>query len=96
MKMSSIVLKPIITEKGLTHVNNNEYIFKVNMKANKYNVAKEIQRIYSVEVTDVRTSVIPGKKKRIIGTRMRVKTPRWKKAVVRVKEGQKIDLFPKE
>lgn len=96
MKMSSIILSPVVTEKSFDASNRGVYIFKVNMKSTKYSIAKELKRMYGVDAESVNTSVTAGKQKRILGTRMRVKTPRWKKASVKVKEGQKIDLFPKE
>jgi large subunit ribosomal protein L23 len=96
MKLSSIVLKPIVTEKSYGASNTNVYTFKVNMKATKYSIAKEMKRMYGVDAVDVNTSVTPGKKRRIVGTRMTVKTGRWKKAIIKIKEGQKIELFPKE
>lgn len=96
MKMSSIILSPIVTEQSFDASGKGVYIFKVNMKATKHSIAKEIKRMYGVDAEDINTSVTAGKKKRILGTRMRVKTHRWKKASVKVKEGQKIDLFPKE
>ena len=96
MKLSSIILKPIVTEKSYGASNANVYTFKVNMKATKYNIAKEIKRMYGVDAVDVNTSVTAGKRRRIIGTRMTVKTGKWKKAIIKIKEGQKIELFPKE
>jgi large subunit ribosomal protein L23 len=96
MKLSSIILKPIVTEKSYDAVAANVYTFKVNMKATKYSIEKEIKRMYGVDAVSVNTSVTAGKKRRIIGTRMTVKTPKWKKASVKIREGQKIELFPKE
>ena len=96
MKLSSVILKPIVTEKSYEAVTANVYTFKVNMKATKHSIEKEIKRMYGVDAVAVNTSVTAGKKRRIIGTRMTVKTPKWKKASVKIKEGQKIELFPKE
>ncbi|MBU1132780.1 50S ribosomal protein L23, partial [Patescibacteria group bacterium] len=45
---------------------------------------------------DVKTLIIPGKKKRITKTKGFTKTSKWKKAIVKLKKDQKIDLFPKE
>ena len=96
MKMSSTILQPIVTEKSFELSGKGVYSFKVNMKATKHSVAKELKRMYGVDAVAVNTSVSAGKQRRILGTRMRVKTPRWKKAIVKIKEGQKIELFPKE
>lgn len=96
MKLSSTILKPIVTEKSFSASSSNVYTFKVNMKSTKYSIAKEVKRMYGVDAISVNTTVTAGKKRRILGTRLTVKTPKWKKALVKVKEGQKIDLFPKE
>ena len=66
------------------------------MKASKRSVAQEIERLFSVDVINVNTSVMPGKKRRVLKTRLFNKTGRWKKAMVQLKEGQKIDLVEKE
>jgi large subunit ribosomal protein L23 len=96
MKLGNVILKPIVTEKSYEAANANVYTFKVNMKATKHSIEKEIKRMYGVDTVSVNTGVTAGKRRRIIGTRMTVKTPKWKKASVKIKEGQKIELFPKE
>jgi large subunit ribosomal protein L23 len=96
MKLSNTILKPIVSEKSVSNVSDNKYTFKVNFKATKGSIAKDLKNIYDVDVLQVRTTIVPGKQKRILGTRKYSKTPKWKKAVVKLKKGQKIDLFPKE
>ena len=70
-----------------------KYAFRVNMKATKGAVANEINRLYGVEVENVRTMIMPGKKRRVLGTRKFTKTQKWKKAIVTLKEGHKIELI---
>ncbi|NMB91431.1 50S ribosomal protein L23 [candidate division WWE3 bacterium] len=96
MRLSNLVLKPIITEKSYTLASEGRYVFKVNMSATKRSVAKEIKRLYGVDVIEVSTAVMPGKSKRIARSRLMSKPLKWKKATVKLKEGQSIDLFPKE
>ncbi len=85
------VLNTILrTEKGSAQVVQNKYLFSVKKAANKIQIKKAIEDFYKVKVTSVNTQVVPGKLKRVrtqLGH-----TPDWKKAVVTLKAGQKIDL----
>lgn len=92
MRVSNVILKPIVTEKSMALQNDLKYIFQVNLKASKGAIAEEINRIYGVDAVDVKTMIMPGKKRRILGTRKFTKTKKKKKAIVKLKEGQKIDL----
>jgi large subunit ribosomal protein L23 len=96
MKLSSILLQPIITEKSVELSTQGVYVFKINMKANKYSVAKELKRMYGVDAEVVRTSILPGKNRRMVASRIQVRTPKWKKAIIKLAKGQTIDVFPKE
>jgi len=96
MKLNSIILKPIITEKSFDMSSQGVYVFKVNMKATKYSIADEVKRMFGVDAVQVRTGIFPGKQKRMVASRIRVKTAKWKKAIVKLKKGQTIDVFPKE
>jgi len=70
---------------------NNEYVFEVDRKANKYQVKEAVQGAFKVKVDSVRTMVVAGKVRRM--GRNEGKTPTWKKAVVRLKQGQSISMF---
>jgi large subunit ribosomal protein L23 len=96
MQLNNSILKPLITEKGVLLSKENKYLFKVNMKATKHSIEKEVKRTFGVDVVDVKTIVVPGKKRRRSRTHVYIKTAKWKKAIVQLKEGQKIDLFPSE
>jgi len=96
MRLSNVLVKPIITEKSVAVTGANKYTFKTDLKASKHAIANEVKRMYNVDVVEVKTMVMPGKKKRILKTRLYTRTNSWKKAVVELKEGQSIDLFPKE
>ena len=96
MRISNIVIKPVITEKSLQMANQGRYTFEVNKKATKGSIAKEINRIYDVNVEKVRTMILPGKKRKVFGTRKFTKGSVTKKAVVDLEEGQSIDVFTKE
>ena len=96
MRYNNVVLKPIITETSVKAADEGKYTFRVNLKATKGAVAIKLKEMFKVDATEVWSMIIPGKPKRIIGTRMMTKTPKWKKVVVKLKEGQKLDLFPRE
>ncbi|MBI2414902.1 50S ribosomal protein L23 [candidate division WWE3 bacterium] len=93
MRLTNVIYNPIITEKGAMHMLKDTYLFKVNRKATKGAVAKAIEDFFKVNVIDVRTSVVPGKKVRIKKTARFTKTESWKKAMVTIKTGQKIEMF---
>lgn len=70
---------------------NNEYVFRVDRRANKYVIRQAVESAFKVKVDSVRTMVVPGKNKRM--GRNEGKSPTWKKAIVRLKTGQVITMF---
>lgn len=70
---------------------NNEYVFEVDKKANKYLIKQAIEDAFKVKVDTVRTLIMPGKVRRM--GRNEGKTPTWKKAIVRLKKGESISMF---
>ncbi|MFH1063054.1 MAG: 50S ribosomal protein L23 [Candidatus Omnitrophota bacterium] len=78
------------TEKGAILEPENKYLFCVDKKANKIQIKDAIEHIYRVKVLTVNTAVMSGKPKRV---RYKAgKTPDWKKAIVTLQKGQKINL----
>jgi large subunit ribosomal protein L23 len=96
MKLGKSILKPIVTEKTYALASEGKYVFEVTMFATKGSVSDELKRLYDVEPVSVSTSIMPGKSKRLVKSRLTSKPRKWKKAVIQLKKGQKIDLFPKE
>jgi large subunit ribosomal protein L23 len=96
MRTDEILLGPVITEKTTDLSDkNNEYGFKVNPKANKVQIKDAVQDMYGVTVEDVRTMRVPGKRKSRY-TRQGIfegMKPPYKKAIVRLTEGDTIDFF---
>lgn len=95
--MRSVLIKPLFTEK-MTAINaaqNNKYGFIVNVDANKIDIARAINKKFNVNVTEVKTMRYDGKSKTQFTKRGRFtgKKPQFKKAIVTLKEGEKIDLF---
>ncbi|HEY6415990.1 MAG TPA: 50S ribosomal protein L23 [Acidimicrobiales bacterium] len=87
-----IVLRPLVTEKATTlKDDHNQVSFQVAIDANKIEVRRAIETIFRVKVTGVRTQVVFGKMKRM-GRHVGRKAS-WKKAIVTLGPGSKIDLF---
>jgi len=70
---------------------NNEYVFEVDKRANKFTVKKAVEDAFKVKVDTVRTMVVAGKVRRL--GRNEGKTSTWKKAIVRLKQGERISIF---
>ena len=86
-----LIISPVITEKGtVLQEANNQYLFRVDVRANKIRIAAAIAKIFKVEVTGVRTLTVHGKIRRIGRTQGR--SPSWKKAIVTLKDGDTIDV----
>ena len=86
-----IIIKPIITEKSTALGESNSYVFKVKNDANKVEIAKAVEALFKVTVVSVNTITVPGKLKR--QGRSQGLTPQWKKAIVKLKDGDRIPLF---
>ena len=80
-----------ITEKGTLLAGQNKYLFKVDPSANKLEIKRAIEEFFKVKVMKVNTMNYDGKKRRQ-RTAQNGKKPDWKRAVVTLKEGDKIDL----
>ena len=88
-----MVKRPIITEKSLQEAAKGFYTFEVDKKARKGQIKKAIEEQFNVQVKKVRTLSCKGKKRRFGRRRIEVRMPAFKKALVKLKEGQKIDIF---
>lgn len=88
-----VLKSPQITEKATLLTEKNQYIFKVAQEANKTEVKKAVEGIYKVDVIGVKIIKIPAKRRKL------GKISGWKKgykkAVVKIKSGQKIELLPR-
>lgn len=91
-----IIIKPIVTEQ-LTALTDkfNKYGFRVDKNANKVEIKKAVEQMYNVSVINVNTSTLPGKKKSRYtkGGIIKGATGSFKKAIVTLKEGDKIDFY---
>ena len=91
MKNSYGIIRTLLrTEKGTAQAEDNKYFFSVERGANKIEIRKAVEDIYKVKVQGVNTVRMPGKLKRVRSVQGH--TAAWKKAVVTLKTGHKIDL----
>ncbi|HEY4510057.1 MAG TPA: 50S ribosomal protein L23 [Candidatus Paceibacterota bacterium] len=92
VSMSSHISSPHITEKATDLASKNQYVFIVSRQANKSEIARAVGKMYNVNVKGVRIVNVHAKKMRL-GRIQGVKTG-YKKAMVKLAEGQKIDILP--
>ncbi len=92
MNIYEVIKRPLVTEKTTIEKDAKNIIaFEIDTQANKIEVKEAVEKIFNVDVVDVKTINIAGKKKRIgknVGKRSN-----WKKAYVTLKEGSKVDFF---
>jgi large subunit ribosomal protein L23 len=87
-----IIRRPIVTEKGSALKDeNNQLVFEVHPDSNKSEIKKAVEKLFKVTVLTVRTQNRIGKRKRL--GRMVGRRKSWKKAIVTLKEGNRVDFF---
>lgn len=88
---NQIIIEPLLTERAHYLRKENKYVFKVNPKANKIQIRKAVEDIFSVKVTAVNTLRQQGKKK--VVRRIEGRKPEIKKAIVTLAKDQTIGIF---
>ncbi len=92
MDLYKVIVRPLITEKATSlKESGNQYVFQVSISANKYQITNAVEKIFKVQVTDIKTCRFRGKQRRVgksIGKR-----PNWKKAYVTLKEGDRLQFI---
>jgi large subunit ribosomal protein L23 len=92
MDPRKIIKMPLVSEKSTTlRADQNKYVFRVEKKANKLQIKRAVEELFKVRVEDVTTMVIHGRPKRL--GRFEGRRPDWKKAIVKLKKGEAIELF---
>ncbi|MBD9098887.1 50S ribosomal protein L23 [bacterium] len=89
-KYLDIIKAPVITEKSGVIAQNGKYVFKVDSRANKIEIKQAIEKIFNVHVKEIRTINVKPKKRRV--GRYTGLTNRCKKAIVKLAEGEEINL----
>lgn len=89
----AVFIKPLVSEKSAHGSVYDTYVFVVKRETNKVEVAKAFWAMYNIKPVFVRTLLMPEKRKRVgRGRRLGVR-PAWKKALIRVPKGSKVDIF---
>lgn len=91
MEPRDIILRPVVTEKSTGLMGENKYTFEVALKANKHQIRDAVEKIFNVRVESVRTMRQRGKLRRQGRTEGR--RPDWKKAIVTLAEGDRIEIY---
>ena len=92
MEVHQIVKKLLVTEKStVAREDSNKYIFEVDRKANKVEIGRAVEKLFKVKVVDVHVINVLGKKKRM-GKILGQKSS-WKKAIVTLTAGNRIDVI---
>ena len=91
MDARTILIRPVISEKSYALIAEGKYTFRVNDRAHKTQIAAAVEEIFGVNVAEVRTSKVRPKPKRRGLSKGR--TRGWKKAIVQVMPGERIELF---
>jgi large subunit ribosomal protein L23 len=91
MDARNVVIHPIVSEKSYALIGEGKYTFRVHPRAHKTQIAAAVEEIFGVAVAAVRTSQVRAKPKR--RNLQQGRTRAWKKAVVQLAPGERIELF---
>jgi len=91
MRGTLVLLRPVITEKSMTETNTGRYTFAVVKDASKLEIAQAVAEAFKVDVLAVNTITVRGKSRRV-GKRVGKKSD-WKKAIVTLAKGQRIERY---
>jgi large subunit ribosomal protein L23 len=91
MHLYEVLRRPLVTEKNTILQAQNKYAFEVAKEANKPQIKQAVEKAFKVQVTTVNVTKVSGKTRRV-GRRL-VQTAPWKKAIVTLKPGNKIEFF---
>lgn len=88
----TVIERPLVTEKSMAGAEQGKYTFRVEKTSNKIEIGQAVEQIFNVKVHSVNTMIVKGKKRRL-GRHKEGKTADWKKAIVSLKPGYKIEIF---
>jgi len=91
MDARTIIIRPVISEKSYALIADGKYTFRVHERAHKTQIAAAVEEIFDVTVAEVRTAKVRAKPKR--RGLHKGKTRAWKKAIVELAPGERIELF---
>jgi len=94
LSREDIILEPVVTENSWRlQEEGNKYVFRVHPRANKVMIREAIEELFGVDVLSVNTMNLKGKPKREQLNQEKGRTSSWKKAYVKLSEGDRIDIF---
>lgn len=93
MDIYDVIIRPVVTEKSELRKELGQYTFEVNRRANKQQIRDAVAEIYGVDVVAVNVMNMPAKIRRTRGRRANIHLPVWKKAIITVAPGQRIDAL---
>lgn len=91
MHLYEVLRRPVLTEKSTALQEGNKYVFEVAKGSTKPQITKAVEKAFKVKVTQVNVMTVAGKSHRV-GRRI-VHAPNWRKALVTLREGDKIGFF---
>ncbi len=91
MNAHDVIRRPLITEQTMAGTHDGRYTFEVALGANKVQIKQAVESIWPVHVRAVNTAIMPGKPRRV--GRSAGHRPDWKKAVVTLRSGERIQFF---
>jgi large subunit ribosomal protein L23 len=91
MESRQVIMEPVVSEKSYALMADGKYTFRVDERAHKTQIARAVEEIFEVRVTAVRTAKVRSKPKRRGLNRGRTRS--WKKAIVQLAPGERIELF---
>ena len=91
MDPRTVLIRPVVSEKSYALIGEGKYTFRVHDRAHKTQIAQAVEEVFDVEVASVRTAKVRAKPKR--RGLHRGRTRAWKKAVVQLAPGERIELF---
>ncbi|MGD8624109.1 MAG: 50S ribosomal protein L23 [Anaerolineae bacterium] len=92
MNVYQVLKRPIITEKSDWQREDNQYVFEVSRRANKHQIKEAVEVLFDVRVESVNTMIMKPKRRRL-GRKMIVTRPAWKRAIVTLVPGERIQDF---
>ena len=95
LQSAEIILRPVISEKSMDETQRGKYTFRVHRAANKHQVKAAIEDLFKVDVVTINVATMQAKEKSRNRGQTRVEgwTSKWKRAVVTLAAGQKIEFF---
>jgi large subunit ribosomal protein L23 len=92
LHLYDVIVRPVVTEKSQAMAETGQYVFEVALEANKRQIKEAVETIFQKKVVKVNTLIMPAKRG-MRGRREYWRSKEWKKAIVTLEAGEKIELF---